>query len=69
MDNNNMFDFLLLDKLLSIYRSSRSDKMGFFESLKTKYYMQASINQKPEILKTFNHFEPLIQLILQIRNS
>ena len=67
--DSDISDFLILDNLLFIYRSSRTDSIIYFENLKQKYYMQAPISKKSKIIRVFKHFEPAIELILEIRNS
>lgn len=66
---NNIIEFIILDNLFSIYRSSRINNINYFENLKQKYYMNAPIDKKSEIIQIFSRLKPVIELIVQIRNS
>ena len=67
IDNN--IEFYLLNELIDIYKSSKIDNMKYFDRIQLKYYSQAPHDKKPEIIKIFNHLKPLIELIVEIRNS
>ena len=67
---NNELEFLILEKLLSIYKKSRATSMIYFENEESKLFRLATtFNHKERIVETFAKFKPLIEHILSIRNS